>query len=126
MWMSGVRGQRSAVTLSYHGLTVDQPVDIRWRQETNLLQQVAVLPQDSFDLQEIHAADVRSYIIQHFMNRLFLLIKRTEPELKRDHISLTLLLRSASDSVSLWFSFIILIFFSFSFSSTSSHRTKTS
>lgn len=41
---------RSEVTGSYRGLSMDQSVDIRWRQEADLLQQVAVFPEKNSDL----------------------------------------------------------------------------
>ena len=42
--------QRSEVR-SYRGYAVDQSVDIRWQQEADLLQQVAVFPEHRSDLQ---------------------------------------------------------------------------
>lgn len=45
-----VGGQRSGVTGSYHGLCVDLSVDLRWRLEADLVQQLAVLPEHISDL----------------------------------------------------------------------------
>lgn len=59
MWRFGVRGQRSEVGhQSYRGLGVDQSADVRWRQEADLLQQVAELPEHSSDLRDTHTADM--------------------------------------------------------------------
>lgn len=43
-------GQRSGVTVSYHGLCVDHSVDFRWRLEADLIQQLAVLAEHISDL----------------------------------------------------------------------------
>lgn len=48
-----VRAQRLKVkgySERYRGLSVDQSADVRWRQEADLLQQVAGLPEHNSDL----------------------------------------------------------------------------
>lgn len=53
--MSEVRGQ--SVAGSYRGLGVDQSVDVWWKQEVDLLQQVTVLPEHSSDLHTQNRTD---------------------------------------------------------------------